>query len=175
MNAMPLKARCSPLMLAGVSPLHAAPCGPPQCPPQCPPIKVMQLPESKLWPGAAAEMLQVVRYRPGEGYNSHTDYGGNLPHDRFLTVLLYLSDAPQQGGRTEFSRTERCQPSLGQVPRLHAPKGSALAFYSVLPDGNFDTHSKHSAGPVESRNDEKWVCNLWVWDPGRKSNSMDFL
>jgi len=137
--------------------------------------EVMQLPESKLWPGAAAEMLQVVRYRPGEGYNSHTDYGGNLPHDRFLTVLLYLSDAPQQGGRTEFSRTERCQPSLGQVPRLHAPKGSALAFYSVLPDGNFDTHSKHSAGPVESRNDEKWVCNLWVWDPGRKSNSMDFL
>jgi len=32
-----------------------------------------------------------------------------------------------------------------------------------LPDGNLDDFSQHAAEPVVSG--EKWLINLWVWDP----------
>ena len=103
--------------------------------------------------------------------------------DRFLTVLLYLSPPPERGGRTSFPevscrnmcrvwwwqyahvvQARRCQPHLGAAPELHPPQGSALAFYSMLPDGNFDAASKHAALPVEIGGPEKWIANVWVWD-----------
>lgn len=136
--------------------------------------EVFGLPEESLYPRGTAEMLQVLRYRRGEHYMPHTDYGGEDPHDRFLTVLLYLTDPPPAGGRTAFPEAEECQPSLG-APRLHPRKGDALAFYSMRRDGNFDRTSLHAALPVETEGYEKWLCNLWIWDPARRVNPLDFL
>jgi len=137
--------------------------------------EVVGLPEAILWPHANAEMLQVVKYLPGEVYNQHTDWGGEEPWDRYLTVLLYLSDPPQQGGRTAFPRAERCLPTLGTTPQLHPAKGSALAFYSMVADGNFDKTSEHAALPIWDEGTEKWVCNLWVWEPTRRGRLVEHL
>jgi len=136
---------------------------------------VMRLPEENLWPHSNAEMLQVLRYRKGEGYLSHTDFGGEDPHDRFVTILIYLSDPPPEGGRTSFPEAQRCQSRLGATPALHPQKGDALAFYSMRKDGNFDIASKHTALPHHTNGFEKWACNLWVWDPARKANPLDYL
>jgi len=137
--------------------------------------QVAGLPEEMLYPNANAEMLQVLRYRTGEHYMPHTDYGGEDPHDRFLTLLIYLTDPPPEGGRTAFPKAERCQQSLGPIPRLHPRKGDALAFYSMRRDGNFDRASLHAALPVETEGFEKWICNLWVWDPGRKADPLRYI
>ena len=137
--------------------------------------QVFGLPERQLKPHGIAEMLQVLRYRRGEHYMPHTDYGGEDAHDRFLTVLLYLTDPPPAGGRTAFPEVQRCQPRLGSVPKLHPRKGDALAFYSMRTDGNFDRTSLHAALPVETEGHEKWLCNLWIWDPARKASPLDYL
>ena len=39
----------------------------------------------------------------------------------------------------------------------------AVLFYSMLPDGNLDDFSQHAA--LAPRKGEKWLINLWVWDP----------
>jgi len=41
--------------------------------------------------------------------------------------------------------------------------GKAVLFYSQLPDGNMDDFSQHAAKPIVDG--EKWLINLWVWDP----------
>ena len=65
--------------------------------------------------------LQVVRYHPGQGYNTHPDYftpkddrefdfypysGGS---NRFATVFMYLND-PEEGGCTVFPRAPAAYP-----------------------------------------------------------------
>ena len=40
-----------------------------------------------------------------------------------------------------------------------------VLFYNVRPDGNTDVDALHAAMPVSDG--EKWVANLWVWDPTR--------
>jgi len=44
-------------------------------------------------------------------------------------------------------------------------RGDAVLFYSMLPDGNADDLALHAGMPIT--HGEKWVCNLWVWDPRR--------
>ena len=66
--------------------------------------------------------LQVVRYHPGQGYNTHPDYftpkddrefdfypysGGS---NRFATVFMYLND-PEEGGCTVFPRAPAAYPA----------------------------------------------------------------
>jgi len=48
--------------------------------------------------------------------------------------------------------------------RVRPPRGSAVLFYSMLPDGNGDELSLHSGEAVTDG--VKWVCNLWVSDYG---------
>lgn len=106
----------------------------------------------------SAENLQVVRYNKGQQYQSHYDFGyTGRPNQRFLTLLLYL-EVPEEGGHTSFPKAFG-----GRGMNVRPPKGSAALFYSMLPDGNADDLSLHAGNPVISG--QKWICNLWVWDP----------
>ena len=81
------------------------------------------------------------------------------PESRYITLLLYLSDpaSPQAGGETSFPKGQG-----GEGFKVVPKKGSAVLFYNLLPDGNGDDLSLHSALPcVEG---EKWLANFWVWD-----------
>ena len=72
--------------------------------------------------------LQIVRYAPGQGYNTHPDYftsrdegsdfdfnpysGGS---NRFATVFLYLNN-PEEGGCTVFPRAPAVGPTAEMPP-----------------------------------------------------------
>mmetsp|Transcript_17097 Transcript_17097/g.28558 ORF Transcript_17097/g.28558 Transcript_17097/m.28558 type:complete len:555 (+) Transcript_17097:56-1720(+) len=45
-------------------------------------------------------------------------------------------------------------------------KGQAVIFYNLLSDGNADDLTLHEALPVTKG--EKWLANIWVWDPKMK-------
>lgn len=60
---------------------------------------------------------------------------------------------------------------MPRLPYIHvaqvAPKkGQAVLFYNMLEDGNGADLSLHAALPV--KRGEKWLANLWVWDPSRR-------
>jgi len=65
------------------------------------------------------------------------------------------------GGETSFPRYANADTS-GPL-KVQPEKGKAILFYSYLPDGNLDDLSQHAALPVKKG--EKWLMNLWVWDP----------
>lgn len=127
---------------------------------------VLGLDETRLHHRDLAEQLQVVRYEHGQQYNPHHDFGEDSSGNngqRFLTLLLYVV-VPKQGGHTSFPKAFG-----GRGMRLKPPnRGGAVLFYSMLPDGNGDDLSLHGGEYVEG-NEEKWICNLWVWDPDRDS------
>ncbi|KAL7484637.1 hypothetical protein ACHAW6_010272 [Cyclotella cf. meneghiniana] len=112
-----------------------------------------------------AEALQLVHYDVGQEYTAHHDFGyANIYNEdqpaRFATLLLYLNEG-MDGGETQFPRwvNAHTRDGLDVVPKV----GKAVLFYSQLPDGNMDDWSHHAALPV--RRGEKWLMNLWVWDP----------
>mmetsp|Transcript_25348 Transcript_25348/g.50790 ORF Transcript_25348/g.50790 Transcript_25348/m.50790 type:complete len:506 (+) Transcript_25348:139-1656(+) len=116
--------------------------------------------------GSIAEALQLVHYDVGQEYTAHHDFGySNMfsspkQPQRFATVLLYLNE-PEEGGETEFPRwvNAETREGLAVEPQI----GKAVLFYSQLGDGNMDDWSHHAALPVKKG--EKWLMNLWVWDP----------
>ena len=82
-----------------------------------------------------------------------------------------------QGGYTVFPNAPTSQlllsPSLGETSvvddvtcpyelKMKPVTGSALLFYSLLPDGSGDLLSAHTACPV--LNGTKWAANKWVWN-----------
>lgn len=112
-----------------------------------------------------AESLQLVHYAHAQEYTAHHDFGYtgiDDPHSgaRYLTLLFYLNDG-MKGGETSFPRWVNAETfrSLSVTPEA----GKAVLFYSQLPDGNMDDFSQHAAEPI--KNGEKWLINLWVWDP----------
>lgn len=129
------------------------------------------------WPTKAsiAENLQLVHYDPGQKYTAHHDFGFSDLEDgdpeladsrfsqgtRFATLLLYLNDEGLVGGETTFPRWSNAE-TFEQL-RVNPEEGKAVLFYSQLPDGNLDDLSQHAALPP--RAGEKWLINLWVWDP----------
>merc|ERR1712238_37059 len=115
-----------------------------------------------------AEQLQVVQYKTSQQYNPHHDFAdsgvGTAYGQRYLTLLLYIQ-IPQTGGYTSFPKAYGGRGMKIQPPQ----RGGAVLFYSMLPDGNGDDLSLHGGDAVISRDDEKWVCNLWIHDPDRDS------
>jgi len=112
-----------------------------------------------------AEQLQLVHYEPGQEYTAHHDFGYPLITDRyqpsrFATLLLYLNEVTE-GGETSFPRWVNAETS--NELKVKPAKGKAVLFYGFLPDGNLDDLSQHAALPVIKG--EKWLTNLWVWDP----------
>ena len=90
--------------------------------------------DDSLWnrshPGGRAEHLQVVRYNKAEHYEAHLDFSAGEREQRFLTLLLYI-ETPTGGGYTSFPEA-----ASGRGMRVRPPRGSAVLFYSMLPDGN---------------------------------------
>ena len=135
----------------------------------------------------AAEPLQIVNYQVGQKYDYHYDWTiGPHPNSRYITLLLYLNDKEDEnsGGETAFYRGQidesKHDPSIiqpvddhssvatGCVRRdrgfkIHPGKGNAVLFYNLCEDGNGDVKSQHAALPVKKG--EKWLANLWIWDP----------
>lgn len=108
-----------------------------------------------------AEELQVVHYNKTQEYAPHHDFGDDgTPEQRFLTLLLYIK-LPDAGGATSFPKAAN-----GRGLQVVPARGDAVLFYSMLPDGNADDLALHAGMPIIGG--EKWVCNLWVWDPTRK-------
>lgn len=114
-----------------------------------------------------AEALQLVHYTNRQEYTAHHDFGysnidpgKNGQRARFATLLLYLNEN-MTGGETSFPRWVNGETfkQLKVIPEV----GKAILFYSQLPDGNLDDFSQHAALPVTDG--EKWLINLWVWDP----------
>jgi prolyl 4-hydroxylase len=114
-----------------------------------------------------AEALQLVHYGLQQEYTAHHDFGYaaiEYPEQpaRFSTLLLYLNEG-MTGGETEFPRWVNGETRQGL--KVTPKKGKAVLFYSQLPDGNMDDLSHHSANPIKQG--EKYLINLWVWDPKR--------
>ena len=113
-----------------------------------------------------AEPLQAVHYTESQEFMDHHDFQypsaeNELQPARFATLLLYLNDDGLEGGETSFPRWQNAETtdSLKVTPEI----GKAVLFYNQLPDGNMDDLSEHAAMTVKKG--EKWLMNLWVWDP----------
>jgi prolyl 4-hydroxylase len=113
-----------------------------------------------------AESLQVVKYKKdGEQYQSHHDFvypsiNNRYQPSRFATLLIYLNDVPQ-GGETRFPRALNNHNSRGL--EIQPKIGQAVLFYNMLEDGNLDDLSQHGGNPTDGH--EKWLANLWIWNP----------
>ena len=114
---------------------------------------------------AVSEDMQLVHYQKGQEYTPHHDFvypsiSNRHQPSRFATLLIYLH-APREGGETIFPRS--LQSSFHDGLTILPKVGKAVLFYNMLPDGNVDDLSQHGSKAVE--NGEKWIANLWVWDP----------
>lgn len=106
------------------------------------------------------EKLQFVQYKETQEYQNHHDFGVSDAGQRFSTLLIYLK-TPATGGETSFPKAFN-----GRGIKMKADPGDAVLFYSMLPDGNGDIMSLHAGMPV-GEGSEKYVVNLWSWDPSR--------
>lgn len=112
-----------------------------------------------------SETLQLVHYDKAQEYTAHHDFGYSHIDDkhqgaRYATILFYLND-DMVGGETAFPRWVNGK-SFHEL-KVKPEVGKAILFYNQLPDGNYDDFSQHSAKPIIRG--EKWLINLWIWDP----------
>jgi prolyl 4-hydroxylase len=128
---------------------------------------LLKIPADLLYPMQNSEDLQVVRYQYLEKYDYHSDWGEHgHKSSRYLTLLLYLNDLPvNSGGETAFPLGDNDSNETDGGFKVHGGKGNALLFYSLLEDGNGDDRSIHASLPIRLEGVEKWVANVWVWDP----------
>ena len=114
-------------------------------------------------PEPNAEYLQLLRYEPGQYYNTHHDYIEYQRERQYgvrtLTFFLYLNDV-DAGGGTEF-------PILGFT--VQPKKGRAVIWPSVLnEDPNAkDDRTDHGALPVEEG--IKYGANAWIHQKDTKA------
>lgn len=119
---------------------------------------VLKIDERKLHKFVAAEDIQVVHYPTGGYYRSHLDWEEHgSPASRYISFIMYLND-PIEGGETSFPLGDG-----GKGFKIHPGEGSVIFFYNLLADGNGDEMVEHATLPVLAG--EKWVANLWIWDP----------
>ena len=118
--------------------------------------------ESHLWDTIGSEKVQVVHYGVGQQYKAHHDWKSNRLQTRFATFLIYLTDmiSPTAGGETEFPKV---RDENNDTLKVHPGAGRAAMFYNMLEDGNVDDLTLHAALPVNEG--EKWLANVWIWDP----------
>lgn len=118
----------------------------------------MRLSAAAEMPDENGEGLGVLHYAPGERYAPHVDYIPEtaqnaeqlrLRGQRTRTLLVYLNDG-FEGGATEFPRLE-----VAYKP----PRGCAMVFDSVKPDGSVDPMTLHAGAPPTSG--QKWVISKW--------------
>lgn len=96
------------------------------------------------------EPLQVLRYKPGQQYRSHSDA---LPHgdnQRFLTMLVYLNEN-YTGGETHF---------FANGLSVRGKTGDGLLFRNVTADGRPDPNATHAGLPVTKG--IKFIASRWI-------------
>jgi len=107
------------------------------------------------------ELLNILRYEPGQEYRPHMDALPGAANQRVWTALLYLND-DYQGGETEFDL-------LGV--KLKGQKGDALLFRNVGGDGQGDPRTRHAGTPVTGG--IKWLASRWIrqspYDPWQET------
>lgn len=114
------------------------------------------------------ELLQILRYEPGQFYRPHHDYfadefntkrGGQ----RVATFLMYLTEG-MQGGETFFpwvgDRTCSCGGEEKKGTCVEPRKGDALLFWSQKLDGSVDPTTSHGSCTVVEG--EKWSATKWL-------------
>lgn len=134
------------------------------------------------------EDMQVVRYDVGQEHQAHYDYSDvkSSPESRFATLLIYLTDMPNEdaGGETAFpeayyytelelngttTKKSKGKKQIGvKGVKIQPKKGTAIMFYNMLEDGNVDELSIHAGLPVIEG--EKLAANLWAWEPRVRKN-----
>ena len=122
----------------------------------------------------ASENYQVMNYGIGGKINIHVDETGynfskynnekslfNVMRDgglRIVTFMLYLTSV-EAGGNTVFP-----QAGISVKPE----KGSALYWFNIGPQNNYDSRLMHLGCPVLFGN--KWIANKWIkWQPNYKN------
>lgn len=96
------------------------------------------------------EVLQLLRYGPGQEYRPHLDAIPGFANQRVLTFLVYLN-GEYEGGETEF-------PELGLS--ISGAAGTGLLFANAMPDGRPDPRMRHAGLPV--RRGLKLVASRWI-------------
>ncbi|EGC35708.1 hypothetical protein DICPUDRAFT_151895 [Dictyostelium purpureum] len=104
----------------------------------------------------SCEVMQIIRYNPGEETSAHYDYFNPLTTNgsmkiglygqRICTILMYLCDV-EEGGETSF-------PEVGI--KVKPIRGDAVLFYNCKPNGDVDPLSLHQGDPVTKGT--KWVA-----------------
>ena len=111
------------------------------------------------FPVSGFEDASILHYDVGEQYTAHYDFFVTTPAfaqeiamggQRVLTFLIYLNEE-FEGGETEFPMLAR---------RYRQPKGGALFFWNVGPDGQPDRRSLHAG--LAPTSGEKWLFSQWV-------------
>ena len=122
---------------------------------------VLNLESSVVLGDRHVEPLEVVQYQPRQGRTKQHEFSpGHQSESRLISMSIYLSDLSSldAGGELVFPKADG-----GYGLRLRPSKGSAVFFYHLLEDGNVDDLSLH--GDNVLRQGEKWVANVYVWDP----------
>ena len=96
------------------------------------------------------EPLQVLRYRAGQQYRTHSDAIPGAANQRALTMLVYLNDS-YDGGETCF---------VSSGLKIKGSTGDALLFRNAGDDGRPDPAAVHAGLPV--LNGSKLLASRWI-------------
>ncbi len=99
---------------------------------------------------AHGEPLEILRYRPGQGYRPHLDALPGAMNQRAWTMLVWLNEG-YEGGATEFP---------GSGLRIAGAAGDALLFRNLQDDGRADPASLHAGMAV--RSGTKYLASRWI-------------
>ena len=108
-------------------------------------------------PRVNSEILQLLKYEPGQYYKMHHDYSpferDQFQGPRILTIFMYLSNV-EEGGGTNF-------PALDDLT-VHPRAGRVLLWPSVRNDKphDLDLRVLHEALPVVAGT--KYAANVWI-------------
>lgn len=97
-----------------------------------------------------AEMLHVLRYRPGDEYRPHIDARPRSDNQRQTTALIYLNEG-YAGGETRFVDLDIA---------VQGRTGDCLVFVNADAEGRPDERMRHAGLPV--RAGEKWLASRWI-------------